>query len=91
MFPATLVSKTMNAMKLNTAAQTHRRARREHARRHDRGDRVRGVVEPVDEVEGKRQGDHGDQRERHQEYSSTTPSRMFATSSQRSVAASRLS
>ena len=64
MLPATFVSKTLNAMKLKTAAQTHGRARRQHARRDDRRDGVRRVVKAVDEVESERQSDHGDQRER---------------------------
>src|SRR5262249_12063616 len=54
-------------------------------------DGVGGVVKAVDEVERQRQRDHGQERDAHQPYSSTTPSRMFAMSSQRSVAASRLS
>ena len=35
--------------------------RREHTRRHHRGDRVRGIVKPVHEVEQEGEGDHPDE------------------------------
>jgi hypothetical protein len=41
----------------------HRVARREDARRDDGRDRVRGVVEAVDEVEDQRHGDQHDHRD----------------------------
>jgi hypothetical protein len=74
----------------------HRGKRLQHASRNDSGDRVRGVVKAVHEVEGEREHDEHD---RHAEsdldgihgqssryaFSRTMPSMMFATSSQRSV------
>ena len=42
----------------------HRLSRREHARRHDGRDRVRGVVEAVDVVEDERDADQRDDRRR---------------------------
>src|SRR5690349_1772477 len=72
----------------------HRLTRRKDARGNHGGHRVGSVVKAVDVVEHQRQGDDCDQRFHRtgcQEYSSTMPSRMLATSSQRSLAASRLS
>ena len=72
-------------------------ARRQHPRRHDGGDRVGGVVKAVDEVENERDDDQRDDCEkvgihpRGQACLTTTPSSTLATSSQRSVAASRKS
>ena len=72
-------------------------ARRQHARRHDGRDRVRGVVKAVDVVEDERDDDERDDCEevgihpRRQACLTTTPSSTLATSSQRSVAASRKS
>ena len=40
----------------------HRVARPEHARRHDGGDRVGGVVQAVEEIERQRDGDQADQQ-----------------------------
>src|SRR5215510_11206229 len=68
----------------------HGRARSEHSRRHDRRNGICGVMKAVDEIEYERDEDDGGESNHHA-YSSTMPSRMFATSSQRSVAASRLS
>ena len=48
---ATLVPKKMNAAKLKKAAHATACFGRQHARRHDGRDRVRGVVEAVDVVE----------------------------------------
>ena len=56
---ATAVPKTNAAAKLKNAAQMHRLARRQDARRDDRGDRVGGVVKSVDVVEN--QGDDDDE------------------------------
>ena len=57
---ATPVPKKNAAAKLKNAAQMHRLARRQDARRDDGRDRVRGVVEAVDVVEDQR---NGNQRE----------------------------
>jgi hypothetical protein len=54
---ATCRPKKRKATKLKKAGPRHRRARGEHARRHDRRDRVGRVVESVDEVERERETD----------------------------------
>src|SRR5882724_11465596 len=53
---ATAVPNTKNA-KVEDTRPDHRRDGREDARRDDGGDRVRRVVEAVDEVEGERHDD----------------------------------
>ena len=50
-------------MKLNDAAQKTAMPGREHTGGDDGGDRVRGVVEAVDEVEHQRNRNHGIQQE----------------------------
>ena len=96
---ATAVPNPNAAMKLKNAAHMTAFPGREHARRHDRGDRIRRVVKPVDVVENERRQDDGadDVNLRHHgmvsryAFLTTTPSRRLATSSQRSVASSRKS
>ena len=56
---ATAVPKAKAATKLKNAAQITALPGRQHARRHDRGDRVRRVVKAVDVVE--RQGDEDEE------------------------------
>src|SRR2546422_565422 len=71
--------------------------RRQHAGRHDRGDRVRGVVETVDEVEDERDEDDEDDEGEHRSGRGDhailriIPSITLATSSHRSVTISIVS
>ena len=60
---ATFVPKKRKAMKLKRGRPHDGEARREDPRRHDGGDGVGGVVEPVDEVEAERDQDHEDERQ----------------------------
>jgi hypothetical protein len=53
-------------MKLKNAAQDDRILRAQHACRHDGGDRVRGVVQAVQEVEDQRNRDQCDQQRQYQ-------------------------
>ena len=61
---ATAVPKRNAAAKLKNAAQMTALPGREHARRHDRRDRVGRVVEAVDVVEG--QGDENQAADREE-------------------------
>ena len=54
---ATPVPNTNAATKLKNAAQTTALPGRQHARRHDRRDRIGGVVKAVDVVEDERDED----------------------------------
>ena len=83
-----------NGDKIEECGQHHRLIRLQDAGRYHGRDRVRRVVKAVHEVEQQRH-DHDTRQYAeaqlaggarvHQEFSSTMPSTMFATSSQRSV------
>ena len=76
-------------MKLKNAAQITAWRGRQHPRRHDGGDGVGGVVEPVDEVEHQRDREMGISVAVMVWRIESEVSIAFATSSHRSVTASR--
>ena len=104
---ATCEPKIRKATKLKKAAQDDRVLRAQHARRDDGGDRVRGVVQAVEEIEGERDHDERDQDRQgerdgvhvnqnlryrsHHTFSSMMPWISLATSSKRSTTFSRWS